>query len=99
MEENQTYNGYSLPSGTILHQTYRIQKVLGEGGFGIIYVCDNLVTGKTVAIKEYFPSGLAKRERPSTWLWQQDVKLVLKPVDVCRESVRYQTERSTCRRF
>lgn len=63
MEENQTYNGYSLPSGTILHQTYRIQKVLGEGGFGIIYVCDNLVTGKTVAIKEYFPSGLAKRER------------------------------------
>lgn len=58
---------YVLTAGTLLHDSYRIDSVLGEGGFAIIYLCTNIRTGSTVAIKEYFPSGLAKRE------YQQDL--------------------------
>lgn len=65
MERLLKYNSYSLPVGTILHQTYQINSILGEGGFGIIYACENITTKETVAIKEYFPCGLAKREQHS----------------------------------
>lgn len=62
MERLLKYDSYSLPLGTILHETYQINSILGEGGFGIIYACENTITKEIVAIKEYFPSGLAKRE-------------------------------------
>lgn len=62
MEGHPDYDGYSLPLGTCLHDTYQISGVLGEGGFAIIYICVHIPTGKSVAVKEYFPSGLAKRE-------------------------------------
>ena len=62
MERLLKYDSYSLPLGTILHETYQINSILGEGGFGIIYACENTTTKEIVAIKEYFPSGLAKRE-------------------------------------
>lgn len=53
---------YALPAGSILHDSYRIEQLLGKGGFAIIYQATELSTGNIVAIKEYFPSNLAKRE-------------------------------------
>jgi serine/threonine protein kinase len=41
---------------------YEILRVIGSGGFGITYEAASRVTGKHVAIKEFFPRGIASRE-------------------------------------
>ncbi len=51
-----------LPEGTELPHNYIINRILGEGGFGITYSGTLSLTGEKVAIKEYFPNGLAHRE-------------------------------------
>lgn len=52
-----------LPTGTLLcNNTYRIEKVLGHGGFGITYLARHTVLNKLVAIKEYFPNTFCKRD-------------------------------------
>lgn len=42
-------------------QEYRIERVLGFGGFGITYLAIDTNLDKTVAIKEYLPNDLALR--------------------------------------
>ena len=58
----------SLPKSTQLNGTnskYRIEKMMGQGGFGIVYAASDS-QGKRVAIKEYFPNMLATRIDGST---------------------------------
>lgn len=44
-----------LQNGTLLHgDTYRIEKTLGQGSFGITYLAEHVYLGKKVAIKEFF---------------------------------------------
>ncbi|MCK5718606.1 MAG: SUMF1/EgtB/PvdO family nonheme iron enzyme [Thiomargarita sp.] len=50
-----------LPIGYQLKE-YRIQAVLGHGGFGITYLAQDTKLNYRVAIKEYFPTDLAVRE-------------------------------------
>ena len=50
----------SLPLNTMLLE-YRLDSVLGAGGFGMTYLCTDTNLDKHVAIKEYFPSDLALR--------------------------------------
>lgn len=50
-----------LPPGTVLHE-FRIERVIGEGGFGIVYLARDLQLERTVALKEYMPSSLATRQ-------------------------------------
>ena len=51
---------HALPVGYLLEE-YEIVRVLGAGGFGITYLAfDNKLNGP-VALKEYFPAGLAAR--------------------------------------
>ncbi|WP_426193338.1 serine/threonine protein kinase [Massilia sp. DWR3-1-1] len=49
-----------LPPGTRLAD-YEIVRVLGEGGFGIVYLAFDHSLHRNVAIKEYMPSALAVR--------------------------------------
>lgn len=53
--------GHQLSPQTILNGKYILGKMLGEGGFGISYIGFDLNLQITVAIKEYFPSGLVSR--------------------------------------
>ncbi len=50
-----------LTPGTVL-DSYRIERVIGAGGFGVTYEASDLGLGATIAIKEYFPTDLASRE-------------------------------------
>ncbi len=54
-------NLIALPEGTELVGDFRIQRVLGAGGFGVTYLADELALGRAVTIKEYFPSDFAAR--------------------------------------
>lgn len=47
----------TLPSGTILHGRYRVERALGSGGFGHVYLSVDLQTNAQYAIKEYLVSG------------------------------------------
>jgi len=58
-------HGNSLPHGYRLHW-YRIESLLGQGGFGITYLAHDTNLDKPVAIKEYLPVELATRETDST---------------------------------
>lgn len=62
---------YAMKTNTIIHGRYLVGKVLGQGGFGITYIGFDLVLNIKVAIKEYFPMGMATREqsRSNTLLW------------------------------
>ncbi len=55
----------ALPQGTILAGQYTIDKVLGQGGFGITYMATDYKTKQKVAVKEFFPDSLAYRETNS----------------------------------
>ena len=52
----------ALPAGTVLAGQYTVNKVLGQGGFGITYQATDYKTGGKVAVKEFFPDTLAYRE-------------------------------------
>lgn len=51
-----------LPIGAKLYE-YRIDKVLGQGGFGITYLGKNLKTNEDIVIKENIPGSNAYRRR------------------------------------
>ncbi len=50
----------TLPPGSRL-QNYRIVRLLGRGGFGVIYLAIDVSLGHRVAIKEYLPGDIAAR--------------------------------------
>jgi serine/threonine protein kinase len=46
-----------LEVGTLLHGKYRLERILGQGGFGITYLATDISLNRRVAIKELFPDG------------------------------------------
>ena len=50
----------ALPVGFQI-KNFRIEAVLGKGGFGITYLAVDLQIGKRVAIKELLPDTIATR--------------------------------------
>lgn len=55
----------SLAIGTKLGE-FEITGLIGEGGFGIVYLALDHSLGRTVALKEYMPSALAARSESVT---------------------------------
>ncbi len=56
---------HALPAGHRVGE-YRIEHVLGSGGFGITYYARDIDIGKPVAIKEYLPNEFALRTDATT---------------------------------
>jgi len=54
-------NPNHLPPGHLLHQRYSIQKVLGQGGFGITYLAYDTLLAQEICIKELFIYGSSTR--------------------------------------
>ena len=61
----KAYSNKALPSGTILRE-WRLEEVLGVGGFGIVYKGRGIYFDELVAIKEYFPSSISERDAEAT---------------------------------
>ncbi len=60
-----------LPTGYLLsndsgNAQYIIGKQIGRGGFGVTYLAWDIHKSQKVAVKEYFPMGIADRQRGST---------------------------------
>ncbi|MBV9710675.1 MAG: serine/threonine protein kinase, partial [Ktedonobacteraceae bacterium] len=53
----------TVPTGTILHGHYRIERVLGSGGFGHVYLGMDLANNQQYALKEYLVSGASAQEQ------------------------------------
>ncbi len=53
----------TVPSGTVLHGRYRIERVLGSGGFGHVYVAVDLSNNQQYAVKEYLVTGSSGQEQ------------------------------------
>ena len=63
MENRVVQNNASyLQPGTVLANKYRINHVIGQGGFGITYDGTDLKLNMHIAIKEYFPTLMASRQ-------------------------------------
>lgn len=53
-------HGQSLPAGYVF-EGYRIESVLGSGGFGITYKATEVAIDREVAVKEFLPFGMVMR--------------------------------------
>ncbi|WP_260483434.1 serine/threonine protein kinase [Sphingomicrobium flavum] len=61
----KAYSNKALPPGTVLRE-WRLEDVLGVGGFGIVYKGRGIYFDELVAIKEYFPSAISERDGDDT---------------------------------
>jgi serine/threonine protein kinase len=57
---NSSLFGHTLAEGTMLGE-FEITGLIGEGGFGIVYLAFDPTLQREVAVKEYMPSALASR--------------------------------------
>ena len=53
----------ALPNGTVVHNRYKIIKMLGAGGFGVTYRVLDLKENRAAAMKEYMPQDIAFRKK------------------------------------
>ena len=60
MTNSALTNTNALPNGAVL-DGYALIGLIGQGGFGVVYVARDVQSGRTVAIKEYLPSAIAGR--------------------------------------
>lgn len=58
-------NKRALNPGTLIHNRYYIERVLGEGGFGVTYQVTDRKYNQIAAMKEYMPADIAYR-RPGS---------------------------------
>ncbi|RXE73523.1 serine/threonine protein kinase [Muribaculaceae bacterium Isolate-013 (NCI)] len=64
MSDDKTHAGALAPGVVISsgQHRYRVEKVLGAGGFGITYKVERLSDGRVFAMKEYFRKELCERD-------------------------------------
>lgn len=63
-----------LPMGTKLNGKIVIGRVMGKGGFGVTYLGYDMRMDKIIAVKEYYPNGIAYRAPSGTEVSLADAK-------------------------
>lgn len=61
MSANEHTHRLALKPGTVI-DSFRIERLLGSGGFGLTYLCVHTVLGRKSAIKEMMPNDFATRD-------------------------------------
>lgn len=65
---NSVKNNGLKPGALLRHDTYRIERILGQGGFGITYLATDLSLERYVAIKEFFPKDYCDRGESTSYI-------------------------------
>ena len=65
---SSSFFGHTLPEGTRIGD-FEIKGLIGEGGFGIVYLAYDTSLQRHVALKEYMPSSLAARANGGFTWW------------------------------
>lgn len=65
-------NGPGFLRSKSLADRYAVGRVIGRGGFGVTYIGYDLVNDARVAIKEYYPSEMAGRDRRTGEVFSMD---------------------------
>ena len=60
-EEPVAKTNIQIPNGTLIIGRYRIDNIVGRGGFCYTYIATDTFKNTTVAIKEFFPKGIVYR--------------------------------------
>ena len=81
--QEQVLNQNVLRPFKVLQNRYIIGVPIGIGGFGITYAAQNAESGERIAVKEYFPQGIALRNADGT----------VQVVDGYRQAFRHGLER------
>lgn len=68
-------SGFALPKGYRL-QNYVIERVLGQGGFGITYLAHDEALRQKVAIKEFFPGSITARNAATSAVHAQTESVI-----------------------
>lgn len=59
--QTDSRSGIHLPPGTLLHERFRIGRLIGQGGFGATYLGWDDRLHVKVAVKEFYPANLISR--------------------------------------
>ena len=76
----------SIPPGTVLAGKYRVTKVLGEGGMGVVVAAVHVQLDEPVALKFMLPSALGSPEAVGRFLREARAAVKLKSEHVARVS-------------
>lgn len=72
------YSIMLLKKGTLLQGgKYKIEKVLGQGGFGITYLATQINLNRKVAIKEFFMKDMCCREEDTNQVYYSPLTEIL----------------------
>jgi serine/threonine-protein kinase len=72
------------PGTTLDHDRYRIEAVIGRGGFGYVYRARERLTGETVAIKELVPSFVDDQQMVQRFIQEARATLRLTHTHIAR---------------
>lgn len=94
---------HQLPVNTILNGRYLVGRVIGEGGFGISYIGFDLKMQVKVAVKEYYPETMVRRDGtmsitvPDKSMKQEVMNGVQSFLDEARALARFYNEENIVR--
>ncbi len=62
--------------GTVLAQRYEVERELGRGGMGVVYLCRDVVTGDQVALKRLRSPQKEGSRAEESWWFRQEARAV-----------------------
>ena len=74
--QNQSAGAATSEIGTVLAQRYEVVRELGRGGMGVVYLCNDVVTGDRVALKRLRSPEKGETRAEESWWFHQEARAV-----------------------